>query len=550
MGFIVPGLTYRYHSNTVRESTLVTRKRLAKERTDGSYEKGFKKYGKLDSRLFLIPIELTDQFNKGYNPREDPRKILLPGFERQLHHWFTILDSNGDNDNEQGNSKRHKSAIKSITELPAEILINIIILSDNVLNMALVNKHFNALVRQNADYIDRVFFETRYLHEFECRARKQSFLKRRVSNEGEHDHNQHALLTRLDVLRMNTSDNDTIGKSMTKEKYESAYTLRVMNEKGFSISFIKKSYLKSLKIDLILPQHKIEEAAQQVKKLKSSVSSNQVQTKSTIIDQFKNTPIIFPYFGNMGPYDLEYIHSNFEEKLKVIKYLIHRNITVFKHKLDYIFILMLLLNDSAARKVTKEKPKYMMVDEDDGADDINGYELRCCDFRVLLESRQSVIEAAVAINNAGVQRAETTANENLSSEDSSSSSDDDSDSDTNGDSDNDNTIGTSNSNTGEGPEEGVVTIPRQYLAPEGEKFLLQESSVLTTAFSVDAFALVPILLNYYDKEKLGSDLDLWEYIFENKNLKALSILEAEDVKPTSTILNKVSRQMTSKGKKR
>ncbi|KAG7882712.1 hypothetical protein KL938_003135 [Ogataea parapolymorpha] len=242
----------------------------------------------------------------------------------------------------KGNDRLRKTPqsrkIEHITHLPTEILLEVFVESENLHSLEQVNHLFHTLIEQNYDNLAYKTIKRRYFTSIRTTERKLSFIKRRVSNDIDHDHDRHALRTELERARAELPDAEPTS-------YVSAYQINILDEKCFQSPIFRSNIYNMLSPDLVLSCEHISEIPQELEKLKRGGEN---ALKSKLIELHKTTAIAFPYLDGDNDHDIDYIHSNYKDKLIMIRHLVERD-TPFRTPIYQMVNLIIYLNNAYKR---------------------------------------------------------------------------------------------------------------------------------------------------------------------------------------------------------
>ncbi|ESW97805.1 hypothetical protein HPODL_05320 [Ogataea parapolymorpha DL-1] len=97
--------------------------------------------------------------------------------------------------------------------------------------------------------------------------------------------------------------------------------------------------------DLVLSCEHISKIPQELEKLKRGGEN---ALKSKLIELHKTTAIAFPYLDGDNDHDIDYIHSNYKDKLIMIRHLVERD-TPFSTPIYQMVNLIIYLNNAYKR---------------------------------------------------------------------------------------------------------------------------------------------------------------------------------------------------------
>ncbi|KAG7823319.1 hypothetical protein KL909_003342 [Ogataea angusta] len=296
MGFIVPGVILKLD---VKSSSRRHNRGVKRIFVDGARQKEFDTdYKRKRTMAPMIPSKGNDRLRKTQQPRR----------------------------------------IEHITHLPTEILLEIFVESENLPCLGKVNKLFHTLIEHNYDNLAYKTIKRKYFTSIRTTQRKLSFIKRRVSNDIDHDHDRHALRTKLERLRAELPEEEPIS-------YISDYQINILDERCFQSPIFKFKILRMLSPDLILSCDKISQIPEELDKLKRG---GEHALKSKLIEVHKTTAIAFPYLDGDNDHNTDYIHSDYKDKLIVIRHLVERE-TLFSTPIYQMVNLIIYLNNAYRR---------------------------------------------------------------------------------------------------------------------------------------------------------------------------------------------------------
>ncbi|KAH3671021.1 hypothetical protein OGAPHI_000732 [Ogataea philodendri] len=225
----------------------------------------------------------------------------------------------------------------TLTDLPTEILLGIFVESENLDSLAATCKLFSHLVDHSYNHLAQEIVQRKYLKVVRTKPREFAFIKRRVSNDMDHDHDANALRTEIERLKYQLTISPTV--------YTSAHQIRILDERVFANKYLTCSIFRSLSPDLVLPTTTTAAIPTKIEKLRNDGEKN---LKTKIIELHKDTPIKFPYLDGDNFTAIDYIHGRYQDKLLVIRELILRD-TSFVSPIYQILNLVIHLNRAYRR---------------------------------------------------------------------------------------------------------------------------------------------------------------------------------------------------------
>ncbi|KAG7748137.1 hypothetical protein KL911_002562 [Ogataea haglerorum] len=265
---------------------------------------------------------------------EDRQKDFNLDYKRKCT-TASIIPSKGDARQRKTPQPRK---IEHITHLPPEILLEIFVESESLHSLGKVNKLFHTLVEHNYDNLAYETIKRKYFTSIRTTQRKLSFLKRRVSNDVDHDHDRHALRTELERIRAELPLEEPTC-------YMSAYQINILDEKCFKSTVFRSNIFRMLSPDLILSGEQISQIPPELEELKRGGEN---ALKSKLLEQYKTTAIAFPYLDGDNDHDIDYIHSDYRDKLIMIRHLVERD-THFSTPIYQMVNLIIYLKNAYKR---------------------------------------------------------------------------------------------------------------------------------------------------------------------------------------------------------
>lgn len=243
-------------------------------------------------------------------------------------------------------SKRKK--IKSITQLPDDILVKILTYSHNVNNMALTSHFFHSFVLSHKEFISYELIESKYVHRYKLKPTTEIDIT--MENDLQHLENSHKFSLEdgyteeySSLKEMILSDfKFTDNEKFISTRYRDADVLTVISSGSFETPYFTYENYKSLKIDRVIPPSSWPDMEEQYNDARNKSGDNMID-KAIFEDFWNELCITMPFINKSNPSSLIQIkNEDYVDKLRIILDLMV-NKTRFVNKLEDIVTFLVAL---------------------------------------------------------------------------------------------------------------------------------------------------------------------------------------------------------------
>lgn len=232
-----------------------------------------------------------------------------------------------------------------IIDLPDEILVKILSLSNNISNISLSCKFFNKFVLQHMEFISYEFIISKYVHKYKLKFSSQP------NNMTDENHHQNSLTIKLSdnennlKFKINDFKEDIHGKfSLTR--YKDPDFLNVISSHAFETPYMTYQIYQSLNIDHVMPPSAwldLEERYNsELNELKEEVNTKKID-KEKFKEFWNEYTIKVPYLDENNPSNINYIKNGaYVDKLRIIIDLMISK-TRFSNNIEDLFYFLVSL---------------------------------------------------------------------------------------------------------------------------------------------------------------------------------------------------------------
>lgn len=251
-----------------------------------------------------------------------------------------------------------------IIDLPDEILVKILSLSNNISNISLSCKFFNNFVLQHMEFISFEFIISKYVHKYKLKFNSQP------NNMTDENHHLNSLTLKLSDnennlrFRINDFKEDIYG-NFSLTRYKDPDYLTVISSHAFETPYMTYQIYQSLNIDHVMPPSAwldLEEKYNlELNKLDEDLNVKKIN-KEQFKDFWNEYTIKVPYLDESNPGNINYIKNGaYVDKLRIIIDLMISK-TRFSNSIeDLFYFLVSLINAIEHDKIVESSESIIPI---------------------------------------------------------------------------------------------------------------------------------------------------------------------------------------------